>query len=444
MGAQLQMTTPEFKEVVTQAILRVQGLNVTAFSGSDNPSSLYRRLVSNGPDVFPLLREIEDKDEAAGSALELRRSKVLSKPWDVKQADEKNDRAKFYAEETRAMLERIPQFQFALREALDARGYGYSVVEIIWGIRDGRVIPLRLIGRPQELFRFNPLIEPQTGPLMLREGLGFDLQPVPPNKFIVSTFEPRHGDRRGLPLLRKIFWASWFKRNILRFYLRHLEKGDGTVVVKYPQGAADDEQKNALVAAEAIADEIAAAIPQNFELLGEALTQSRPRQGDLFQKGIDYFDAGIRRRILGQTMTTQGAEAGAGSRAMGDVHADTEEDFLKPDAIDLEEAIQSQLVNPWGVFNFGPDFLRDEFRPRWEIEKEPPEDAAAALGNIQTAHQMGVPVPTAEVYERGQIRAPEEGEAVLPASPVTSDLGLPPLPVPPEAGPSPTEEEPFA
>src|SRR5579871_4180677 len=144
----------------------------------------------------------------------------------------------------------------------------------------------------------------QSGPLRLLKNPyavdGGDL--VPEEKFLIFSFRPRSGNRRGRPLLRRVFWPSWFKRQTVRFWLRFSEKGPGTAAVMYQPGATDDEKSKALAAAEAMIEKVAIAVPSNFQVVKELLTSSRTQNPAVYEKLHDKMNYKIARVILGQRL----------------------------------------------------------------------------------------------------------------------------------------------
>jgi len=407
------LATPDQRELVTRQILWISGLNAQAFSGAQNPSTIYRLMVDGSPSVFPYYREVEEKDTAIASAIETRKILARARDAKVQGADPDNGEAKRYAEGLAEFLEAIPNFRQARRELLAAPAYGYKVLEILWSVAP-EGIRAKLIGRPQEIFRFGRLTEPQIGELLLSSFPGGEGAPVPASKFIVATHQPRDGDRRGLPLLRRLFWPSWFKRNVLRLHLGFLEKGNGTVVVKYNPGASDTEKDKALAAARAIALELATAVPEGFALVTEALQTTRTRDANDFRALFDYFDMEMTRLILGQTLSTRGQEQGVGTQALGAVHQALLWEYIADDLADEEEAWNEQLCAPWLLWTYGPRALERDVRPYWRVAKQPPKDRMAELSLLEKARNLGARVPELEVYEKGGIRQADAGEAVLP------------------------------
>ena len=426
---------PPSGEIVTQEVLRGVSLSPIAFSGNLNPSTIWQQMLSDSHAAFPIYRELLEKDDVVGSAFEVRRLRVLARDAQVQSADEKNDQAKLFADQAAAFLDTIPNWRALLEELLRTPAMGLVVAEVVWRINlDGSIGVEKIVGRPQELFSFGRPGQPQVGELLFSRFPGATGNLVPAHKFLVLTYGMENGNRKGSPVLRKIFWPSWFARNALRLDLAYLEKPVGTVAVRYPQSADKKEQDKAIAAADAIFKETSVAFPQGFEIVKELLATSRTREGKDYLDYIALLEARIKRRILGQTLTTSGAESGAGSRALGDVHKETENEIIRSDALLLEEGI-NQLLGWWGHWTFGPQFLERAFRPWWSIEKEAPKDASRQVDILTKAHSLGAPIPVAEVYEKSQIRRPEEGEAVLPPSvdPFGGGASVGPVPPPEDA-----------
>ncbi len=402
---------PVADEIVTLDVLATVGVNTTAFSGADNPSAAWRLMLADSPAAYPLYRDLEEKDGQVSSALETRKDGVLRRERKVvaatnSAADER--RAGF----ARDVLAAIPHFENILYELLDAAAYGFTVAEILWE-QDGSTVFIRdLKPRPQELFSFGPAGAPQTGSLQFSHGSRFaerGSRLLPEHKFLVYSFRPRHGNRRGRPLLRRVFWPSWFKRQDLKFWLKFIEKGTGSVVVRYPQGASDQDKQRALEAAEAINAETAVAIPENFQIVSELLDAARAGSTDVFLALADTLcNNEIARVILGQTLTQRGSEGG-GSRALGEVHQDVRFEKVAADARDLMSVINDQLLRWLFLFNFGSDVPR----PRWAIPLDPPADLRQRIEIDERLARLGVPLPLSYYQRTYSLPAPAPDEPVV-------------------------------
>jgi len=436
----------QLQEVITDQVLAVQGLDPQAFTGARNPTTIWNELMAGATGVFELYFDLEEKDSAISAALETRYDAVVACDSNVKSANEEDPFAQLLAEEAAAFLDEIPAWENIQRELLDSRARGYAVAEIFWRIENARVVADKIVARPQKLFRFAPDnfgLTVQTGELHYSaSGFGFEFTPAPPGRFLTMTHRPRYGDRRGQPLLRRVFWLSWFVRNVMRVWLRHLEKGDGTIAVKYQSGADDKVKDQALESAQAIANEVAVAFSNNFELQEQLLGSVRSMEPSHYQNFISDARAEITRVILGQTLTTKGNEGGTGSRSLGETHEGTKNDKKRSDALDLELVANEQLLRPWLLWNFGPRALEREFRPWWTIEKDPPKDLSTKADLWLKLQQLGVSISVNQAYEEFDVRQPTAGEAVLEASSPGFDLLNGSFPPPTEQPPPlPPEEE---
>jgi phage gp29-like protein len=211
-------------------------------------------------------------------------------------------------------------------------------------------------------------------------------------------------------LLRRVFWLSWFKRAGVKQWLRYLERGPGTVLTRYPDGASADEKRKALEAAQALAEEMAAAIPKKFET--EVLENTRHAMGSSHRELVDdYCNNGIARVILGQTLTSRGSEGG-GSRALGEVHERVAGRKTETDSKSLMLAVNTRLVWPLVILNHGVV----ERPPIWTIQYEPGADMKLMSEVLYRLWQMNVPLAVKPFYQTFQIQEPADGDDVLAPS----------------------------
>jgi phage gp29-like protein len=397
----------------------------------DDPTWVWENLWWNPWLAMAVYSDLAEKDSMIASALDTRLDGVMAKPRVVLPGGEKRQDAKLaeWVDETlqdffaASIGDGGDYFGFDnfLREALDAVGRGVAIGEICFAEGRDRIYVSDVKFKPQQLFAFgdsalagyssDSYLYPQTGPLRLRQGVvwaeGVPLDGLlPERKFFVHTYRPRYNNRWGSPLLRKVFWPSWFKRAGVKTWLRYIEKGAGSVVARYNDGAPQDEQQTALDAARAVQEESVAALPKKF--LIEAFEQVRPI-GDAPQAFVDDFSNNeIARAILGQTLTSRGSEGG-GSRALGDVHQEVRAEKIEADAKSLMLAVNTRLVWPLVLLNHGP-VARP---PVWAIQYDPGADLNSAINWLQRLWQMRVQIPKDYVYQTFQIPMPAEGEDII-------------------------------
>ncbi len=404
---------------------------ISVANSISDPSIIWQQLFYNPWLAMAIYDEIEEKDGAVFSNLDTRKDGLLSKPRRVVPAsDSPQDKkvAAFIEEtlegnfETSLMFDPLQTpFESFMYEALDAIAKGMSIGEIIFAEAKDRIYIKEVKFKPQHLFNFGEgalaqyssetTMYPQTGPLRLRQGVLIDgvggNELLPEQKFFIFSYRPRRNNRWGNPLLRKVYWASWIKRGSLRQWLRYLEKGNGTIVTRYQDGAAVGEQQTALDAAASIVEESAVAMPKKF--LVEVYETVRAI-GSSHKEIVDDFCINeIARVILGQTLTSRGSEGGGGSRALGGVHNAVRGEKIEADAKGLEAAVNARMVAPLTLLNFGPDTKP----PTWKIDYEPKEDADSTANRMEQMWNIGLPLSKENLYETLQIATPLNDADVL-------------------------------
>ena len=402
---------------------------ITNIVGGTDPSILWEQIKWNPWLAMAVFEDLSDKDSTLFSCLEKRKDGVLALPRYVKPFSDSSQDIKI-AEFVQETLEQYfggnnmtlgadsheASFESFMSEALDAVGDGVTIGEIIFAEAKDRIYISEVKFKPQHLFAFGETglaaystdlnLYPQTGRLKLRSGIIIgDKSPLemelPENKFFVFSYRPRFGNRWGSPLKRKVFWQTWIKRAAAKGWLRYIEKGSGTVIARYNDGAAKEEQQNAVDAATAVQEDSAVAIPKKFILevheMVRAIGSSHKELVD------DYCNAEISRAIVGQTLTGRGSDGG-GSRALGEVHERVEGIKIENDAKALMAVVNRRIVRPLVMYNFGPNAVM----PTWMLEYEQSEDLNAMAERYGKLRQtVGLPLSKKHLYETFQTPEPE-------------------------------------
>ena len=389
--------------------------NTLAFGGQKDPSTIWNSMVRNDSQAMVYYRELEEKDEDVGNTLDELRMGVLERdrlitPGGKTPAVQKSSLALEIAEFIRQQLDELPNFHAALDCILDAPGYGFSVSEMIFDVSEGQVEIIDVRDCPQELFLFGNRFRPQVGQLqLLPSPWAMEGEPQEEQKYIVCSHRGRARNRMGIPLLRRVFWPSWFKRNVQRLWLQYAEKGPGTVVARYNDQDSEQEKQQAAENARAIAERSSLAVPIGFQYDAELLKGSRPINPDVYTKLYQAMQYNIARRIMGETLTSFGNEGGTGAKAQGEVHADT----LQRRTIELCRAVASvvnrQIVRPMVLWNYGPDAPM----PEWNLDLEEEEDLVSRLTVDAGLQRMGKEITAAYVVDRYDIPAVDGEPDVL-------------------------------
>lgn len=340
------------------------------------PGVTWELMLTNHIEAIPRYYELTLKDQIVFEKFQTRKLAALSFNWRLEGEDQR------ILDFCRSVLESDSFNIRAVRSALhDAIGYGFTVIELLWGRRDGMWVIERAIERPPTLFAFNRIGFPQTGELgILRPG-SIAPEPVPPFKFVVYSFQPDEGDRTGTPLLREVFWPCWISRQAIKLMLKTAEKGNGTVAVSYSLPGStvvtDEYGRQTTIAAQAqaLAEAIANSTAVSHGDVFSVQLLERARQGDptVFRDIIQWAEQRISLVFTGETLTSRGGDQGSGSYALGRVHFEIFLQKVISDCRDEELVISQQILSPLVKLNFGESAPV----PRYVVEIPLPEPELA-------------------------------------------------------------------
>lgn len=397
--------------VSTQALFntQIQGYRQSlAYGGSRNPTMIWTEMVRNSASSMLYFREIEEKDTDVANALDTLKENVLEPDWSVQPFDETPQAAEV-AEFATAQIAQVPNFDGVLDNMLDALGYGFSVQELMFDTSEGQASLLDIKDCPQELFLFGNRFQPQIGPLQfLNSPYASEGAEVPEDKFLIYSYRPRSRDRMGRPLIRSVFWASWFKRNMQRLWVRYAEKGPGTAVVRYADSDSEQQKQQAAELAYAIINEVAVGVPQGFDYDKDLLTIARALDPAVYEHFFEAMQKEIVRRILGETLTSFGGDGGKGTQALGDVHSKTLDTKSVRISNTLAGILNRQLIRPLVLWNYGPAAPM----PSFTFDTEEDVDITAELAKDESMQKMGVPLTVAYLQKKYSIPVPAAGEVI--------------------------------
>ncbi|GCL64355.1 DUF935 domain-containing protein [Pseudaquabacterium pictum] len=373
------------------------------------------------------------RDAHAGAVLAKRKLAVTSRPWKVEPASE-SAIDKQAAELVEKALKHL-RFNHLCKRLLEATLKGYSVAEVLWEVRDGYVLPARVMARDARRFVFG--IDDELR-LLTRENMVMG-EAMPPRKFIVHRRGADDDSPYGTGLGGMLFWPVFFKRNGITFWLTFADKfGSPTAVGKYPNGSDKASQAKLLQALSAIAQDAGVIVPDGMVI--ELLEASRTGSVDTYEKLVRYMDEQISKAVLGETMSTTAAAAGLGSNQAG-VQNDVRLEVAKDDGDELDETLSDSLVRWIVEYNLPGAGL-----PRLEHCFEEPEDLAKRAQRDKTITEMGWEPTEAymlETYGDGWVKkAPAPmPQMLLPGAAPGTDPGADPAAVQPMGD---TAEDPAA
>jgi phage gp29-like protein len=357
------------------------------------------------------------RDPHVASVISKRKRAVTAREWTVTpSSDDAQDIAA--ADLVTAALKRL-RFDRLTKNMLDATLKGYSAVEWIWSVIDGRelgmpggkyLVPTKYKKRDQRRFIFDIDGNPR---LITKENMSSG-EALPDRKFTIhSSGEPDDDSPYGLGVGQAIFWPVFFKRQNITFWLTFNDKfGSPTAKASYPKGTNDAEQTKLLQTLQAISREAGIIVPDGMvvELLEAAKSST-----DSYERMCHYMDAEISKAVLGETLTTTVGNTG-GNRALGDVHNEVRIELAKDDADELSYTLNETIVR-WIIdFNFPgrqPPSVWRNFDEQVDLTAEVDRDTKLkALGYERTEESF------IDTYGDGyvKVQAPEQAKPDSPTA----------------------------
>lgn len=354
-----------------------------------------------------LFEEMEEHDPHLYSQLQTRKNAVTGLDWEVLPfSDDPVDSA--IAEFVADQLHGVRNLEDIFLDLLDAIGKGIAVAEILWQYREGRVgvgriervEPKLLLWDNEDIMR----IVTNDAPA------GIEL---PPNKFIIHRYRAKSGHPSRAGILRVCSWMYLFKNYDLKDWAAFIEVfGLPLRLGKYAPGASQDDKDALWRALVQMGTDAAGMVPDGTSIDFISTDAAKGSAGGIYETMARYCDEQISKAILGQTLTS---DSGGGSYAQSKTHNDVRHDLTAADCKALAATLRDDLIRPLVLFNFGPE-LADRL-PQLVFDCAESEDLTALAGNLNTLHNMGVPIPLAYVYKKFGIPEPEAGEEVTKQPP---------------------------
>lgn len=316
------------------------------------------------------------------------------------------------------MLRSLPDLATTLDAILDAIMVGWSVNEIIWGVKGSWIWPSRIDTIEPHRIRFTETIEPylyDDGRLMNDPGaiprirlLG---KPLRENKYIVHMPRavPEYAIAAGLcrPLVR-YWWAKW---QCIANWLSGSEVAGNPRTVGYyddpaATGTARTQLYNELVNISANSTVVTS---KNNKV--EFVSPSAQGTGSVWSALADWADKGIVITVLGSTLNTEIGSSGGNRAAAESQGAYTIDPRLVKDSGAMWATIARDFLTPFLSFNdwrYGgrmPAIPKVKSRFREELEPKPSADlidiGGATINEIRKRDGLP-PRPDGEVIAKRQ------------------------------------------
>ncbi|WP_447776336.1 DUF935 domain-containing protein [Variovorax boronicumulans] len=279
---------------------------------------------------------------------------------------------------------------------------GYRAHEVVWGMADGKFLPVEVIDRPNRRFLFNP----ESDPLLISRGnlMG---APVEPYQFVISRNMPTYDNPYGVALFSSCYYPWLYKTGGWRYLVKYCERhGLPWPVARYPQGASD-EDINKLD--QALAEMIESAYLVTQDGNGVELLSPKGGGSDLPQERLIVLaNREMSKAITSQAMVGEAMEVG--SRAAAETAKERQDEVHDSDR-DIAAAGMSHIFKWITLFNFGDDVAP----PKLEFYKRQVAGKARAETYKMVADMGARPSKSAMLEELDIPVAEDDDDALLPS-----------------------------
>ena len=296
-------------------------------------------LLERGNGGVELYRDLR-RDGKVFAGLQKRQLALVGKTWQVEPREKNNAKASKDAETLTAILKAI-SFDRLCQELMEALLSGFTVGEIVWTVREGRVVPARVIKRAQRRFVYVQADEnsPARLHLLTRENMLTGV-PVPERKFIVHRVNPEDDNPYGTGLGLQLFWPVFFKRKGIVAWNKLCDRfGAPTPHGKYPRNAGPKEKGTLADALRAMSCDGYLMTPEGMEI---ALLESKLSGNVTTQQALcEYMDDWIAEVLTG----TEPSRSGGGALAAASKERkDVRQDLTQADSDLLSETLNQTLL----------------------------------------------------------------------------------------------------
>jgi hypothetical protein len=403
------------------------------------------------------------RDPIVMSALRARQMSVAQLSWHIECLNPEDMRQAAAAKLIEDLIKRTPRFQQLKMGLLEGIFYGRHAAQLAygWDFSDGQRRMVVKSHKPINGDKLIPRWSGQWGILVhalydgtwdiTERGRAHFFTDYEREQIIVHEHEPEDADFfdsqlaggiHGVGIRSRIYWFWYLKSQTMSFLMDYLERlGAGGVTIYYYEHGNDASLAEVKACAEAQFKNHTILMPRyrDNSTGGPGIDRIEPSNNgaQLLESLVtNYYDAQIRRYILGQDLTS---EAGpGGTDGVATLHGETYNRIIKYDAENLAATLTEDFVRVLQKYNVPHDI--PPLRFVFDVDKV---NAGEMLEAANQFYQMGGSIGEDSLRTAIGLPRPKPGEPVLtqnmPMNPAT--LGTVPEGTPMEGEPAPDLNE---
>lgn len=323
-----EIATRERFENVATKMMSVLPDPDTIFTENNNDYTVYRDLLTD-PHLMATIQQ--------------RKMQVMQMDYQI---DYKGESV--IKNEVESIFNKLPVSEI-IGDIMDAIFFGFTVQEIEWEKEKAKLIPKKLIGKPQEWFIFDKRNELRmrkykSGYYFFEEG-----EKLPPYKFILTQHKATFTNPYGEKILSRCYWPVQLKKGGIEFWQLMMERyGMPYLVGRYPNTFTEVQKKEFL---EQLEDMVKDNITIFEESLGIDIKESPKYEiGQLYENLVSFHNKEISKAVLTVTLTTE--VEGVGSYKASEIHKEML-GYLGVSDKKLVESSLNKLIDYFCELNYG-------------------------------------------------------------------------------------------
>jgi phage gp29-like protein len=248
-------------------------------------------------------------------------------------------------EELTTILKNL-EIETVIEQILDCLFYGYTVFEVIWEQRNGRIVPANVIEKPQEWFVFDESNQLKMRPETITE----KVIELPPYKFLIARHKAKYNNPYGEKLLARCFWPVKLKKDGIVFWSYMAEKfGMPYLIGKVNKNASNEDKAVFLKELQSMRRD-AVAVCNDDDSIETLDIGTRGDSNTLYSEFINFQNNEISKAILTETLTTEVQKTG--SYATSQTHKEILDKLALADKKIVEKTI-NELIRWYVELNWG-------------------------------------------------------------------------------------------
>ena len=380
-------------------VSKMNGFRVIGDSGTERYSGYFMEEPNNDwrdesrVENVELMRRTDATTKAALKAVKV---PILSTEWIVTTKDDSDlgKEIRDFVEMSLFNLQNRTWKEF-VKESMTHLDFGYSVFELIWGFRDGKVTVVDLAPRIQHSILKWQLDDGKPGVVQYiktDEFKGPNNPQIPMEKLLVLTNDKEGDDITGQSVLRSAWKHFYSKDKLYRIGLIASERfGVGTPVITLPESAGDEEKTAAEeLLANLRANELSRVVlPSGWEL--SFATNGTTGQNQIIEDQIKHHNREIFMAVLAGFLDLGGDATGSFA-----LSKDQSSFFLKnveDVATHFEEQISKQVIEKIVFAAYKEHYVRlkdTDLLPKLKHTDLGDIDFAEYSGVMKTLMEIGV------------------------------------------------------